>query len=116
MDEIQNIKKGKYNPYYVDLNKKQLNELIKQINNFKDHYKVLSDFINKFSEYENNLVVSIKILQSWLDSIEKLSVQDEIESCIKDHFNTFLKNFNEYQEKIQIIITLYNRVLAIVSH
>ena len=27
MDEIQNIKKGKYNPYYVDLNKKQLNEL-----------------------------------------------------------------------------------------
>lgn len=104
MDEIQNIKKGKYSPYYVDLNKKQLNELIKQINNFKDHYKVLSDFINKFSEYENNLVVSIKILQSWLDSIEKLSVQDEIESCIKDHFNTFLKNFNEYQEKIQIII------------
>jgi hypothetical protein len=85
---------------------KQIDELIKQINNFKNQYKILFYFINKLSEYEKNLLNSIKTLQLWLDSLDKCNYQKGIEKSTKEFFNDFSKSFNEYQEKIQNVINM----------
>jgi len=96
MEESQSKEKEQFSKFFIKSNINQLDEILKHINNFENQIKILLDFLNKYSEYENNLRNSINTFKGWLDSLFKSNNQKEIEESKKKLFKEFSKSFNEY--------------------